>query len=265
MSPVSSLLIAQITDIHLFARTEGNLLGLQTSESFQAILEQVNTLERRPDLLLLTGDLSQDGTVMSYKLLETMLQPLGIPVYCIPGNHDCPTTMQKLLTRSPFRPEKSFQVGGWQLLLLNSSVPGCVHGYISPESLDWLDQELCRLPDTPALIAFHHPPFQVGSAWMDEIGLRNAQELFDVCDRHPQVKLALFGHIHQEFYQGRHGIAYLGAPSTCIQFKPNTPDFTLDEQPPGFRLITLYPNGAWETQVERIAYSCELDLAAAGY
>lgn len=265
MSPASSLLIAQITDIHLFAKAETSLLGLRTSESFQAVLEQVGNLERRPDLLMLTGDLSQDGTIKSYQLLETMLQPLDIPICCVPGNHDCPTTMKKLLMQPPFLAEKSLRLGGWQLIVLDSCLPGCVHGYITPESLNWLDHELLRSPDIPTLIAFHHPPFQVGSTWMNDIGLHNAKELFDVCDRHPQVKLALFGHIHQEFSHYRNGVSYLGAPSTCIQFKPNTPDFTLDEQPPGFRLVTLYPNGAWETQVERISYSCKLDLAAAGY
>ncbi len=265
MSPSSSLLIAQLTDIHLFARFEGSLLGLQTSESFQAVLEQVSTLERHPDLLLLTGDLSQDGTVASYNILERMLQPLGIPVCYVPGNHDCPTTMQKLLARSPFLPEKSLRLGGWQLILLDSSVPESVHGQFTPEHLEWLEQELQRSPDTPTLIAFHHPPFEIGSRWMDEIGLKNTEDLLAVCDRHPQIKLALFGHIHQEFGHSRKGVTYLGTPSTCIQFKPNTPDFSLDEQPPGFRLVTLYPNGTWDTQIQRIAYSCELDLAAAGY
>lgn len=265
MSLFSSLLIAQITDIHLFANAEGNLLGLQTSESFRAVLEHISALQRRPDLLMLTGDVSQDGTVASYNILESLLRPLNIPTYWVPGNHDCPTTMQRLLGRSPFLAEKALQFGGWQLLLLDSCLPGCVHGYLAPESLDWLDQKLGQSPDIPALIAFHHPPFAIGSNWMDEIRLKNAQELFEICDRHPQIKLALFGHIHQEFSHERNGVTYLGTPSTCIQFKPNTPKFTVDERSPGFRLVSLYPDGTWATQVERIAYSCQLDLAAVGY
>jgi Icc protein len=265
MSPDSSLLIAQITDTHLFASAETSLLGLQTSESFQAVLEQVMTLERRPDLFILTGDLSQDRTTESYKQLAMLLQPLGIPVCCIPGNHDCPTTMQALLTGAPFVPEKSLRLGGWQLILLDSSVPECVHGALSPENLDWLEQELSQVPDIPTLIALHHPPLQIGCQWMDRIGLTNAQDFLEVCDRHPQIKLILFGHIHQEFSHDRNGVTHLGTPSTCVQFKPNTPDFTLDEQPPGYRLVILYPNGDWETQIQRIAYSCDLDLTAAGY
>lgn len=265
MSSSSSLLIAQITDTHLFAKAESCLLGLRTNESFQAVLEQISTLRRRPDLLMLTGDVSQDETTESYKNLERMLRPLNIPICWVPGNHDCSTTMQKLLVRSPFLPEKSLQMGGWQLILLNSALPGCVHGYFSPESLNWLDQELRQASNTPTLIAFHHPPFEIGAQWMDEIRLKNTQSFLEVCDRHPQIQLVLFGHIHQEFRYDRNGIAYLGTPSTCIQFKPKTPTFTLDEKAPGFRLVTLYSDGTWKTQIERIAYSCELDRTAVGY
>jgi Icc protein len=100
---------------------------------------------------------------------------------------------------------------------------------------------------------------------MDEIGLQNPSDLLEVCDRHPQIKLVLFGHIHQEFSHTRNGITYLGTPSTCIQFKPHTTKFTLDEKAPGFRLITLRPDGTWETQIDRIAYSCTLERTAAGY
>ncbi|EKQ69955.1 putative phosphohydrolase [Leptolyngbyaceae cyanobacterium JSC-12] len=261
----SSLLVAQITDIHLFAESDKYLLGLKTQESFQAVLHQLKNLERQPDLLLLTGDLSQDGSAESYEALHTMLQPLGIPVYWVPGNHDKPSVMAKVLTRSPISNQKSFRAGGWRFLLLDSCVPGCVHGALSPEGLTWLEAELSQYPNEPTLIAFHHPPFLVGSDWMDDIGLLNADALFAVCDRHPQIKLVLFGHIHQEFYQQRNGVNYLGTPSTCIQFKPNSPKFSLDEEQPGLRLITLFPDGTWQSVVQRTTYVCELDLTAVGY
>ncbi|MDX2232697.1 MAG: 3',5'-cyclic-AMP phosphodiesterase [Leptolyngbyaceae cyanobacterium bins.349] len=261
----SSILVAQITDTHLFAHTEQRLLGLPTQESLQAVLQQVKSLNSQPDLLLLTGDLSQDGSAQSYERLQQMICPLGIPAYWLPGNHDNPTMMAQVLTRSPMSPKKSLHVGGWHILLLDSSVPGCVHGELTQASLNWLDYELSQTQDEPALITFHHPPFQVGSDWMDGIGLRNAKALFTVCDRHPRVRLVLFGHIHQEFTQHRHGVAYLGTPSTCIQFKPNSTNFALDEEQPGLRLTRLFPDGTWDSSIQRIVYTAQPDLAAAGY
>lgn len=261
----SSLLVAQITDTHLFATSEQRLLGLQTQESLQVVLQQVKTLPQRPDLLLLTGDLSQDGSPASYELLQQMIGALGIPTYWLPGNHDDPAMMKRILTRSPISPQKSFHTGGWHFLLLDTSVPGCVHGHLAQTELDWLDQELGQSQDEPALIAFHHPPFLIGSDWMNDIGLHNAEELFAVCDRHPRIKLVLFGHIHQEFSRDRHGVHYLGTPSTCIQFKPNSANFALDEVQPGLRLTRLFLDGTWQSAIQRTVYTAELDLAAAGY
>lgn len=263
--PESSLLVAQITDTHLFAASDQRLLGLSTEESLQSVLHQIKTLDTRPDVLLLTGDLSQDGSPASYERLQQLIRPLGIPTYWVPGNHDVPRMMDTILTRSPFSSQKSFHLGGWHFLLLDTSLAGCVHGYLAPASLTWLESELSQFPDEPALLAFHHPPFKIGCDWMHGIGLHNADDLFAVCDRHPRVKLGLFGHIHQEFGHQRHGVQYLGTPSTCIQFKPNTTNFTLDEHPPGLRLLRLFPDGTWTSEVRRVVYAAQPDLAAIGY
>jgi Icc protein len=95
--------------------------------------------------------------------------------------------------------------------------------------------------------------------------LQNSEDLFAVLDRHPQVKLVIFGHIHQNFQQQRQDVEYLGTPSTCVQFEPQSSNFSLDNMQPGFRLLDLYPDGTWKTQVERVVYGHQLDLAATGY
>ncbi|KAM3103060.1 3',5'-cyclic-AMP phosphodiesterase [Phormidesmis sp. 146-12] len=259
------LLIAQVTDIHLFAETDRTLLGLPTTDSFEFLIEQLYRLNPQPDLLLLTGDLSQDGTSDSYDRLQSLLSPLGIPVYWLPGNHDLPDVMARSLTHPLFLPDKSFQPNGWQVVLLNSAVPGCVHGQLCADELAWLDQELQQNSECPAIVALHHPPLLTHSDWLDTSVLQNPDALFAVLDRHPQVKIVLFGHIHQEFQYQRKQVTYLGTPSTCIQFEPKSSKFALDHQKPGFRLLTLESSGRWHTQVKRIAYSHQLDMVAAGY
>ncbi|QZZ23504.1 3',5'-cyclic-AMP phosphodiesterase [Leptothermofonsia sichuanensis E412] len=265
MKLLSPLRVVQITDIHLFADTSQRLLGLLTLDSFQAALRQIMALEPRPDLFLLTGDLSQDGKPESYEMLRNLLTPLGIPTYWLPGNHDALASMEQILSNEVISPQKSFAVGGWHFLLLNSQVPGCVHGYLGVETLTWLDEQLQLIGDRPTLVGFHHPPFKVGSDWLDGSTLKNPSALFSVLDRHPQVKLVLFGHIHQEFSSQRRGVFYLGAPSTCIQFEPESEEFALGDEYPGFRLLYLYPDGNWLTTVERVNYSHQPDLAATGY
>ena len=261
----SPLIIAQVTDIHLFRDGNQKLLGLPTIKSFQAVIERLQTLQPQPDLLLLTGDLSQDGTLESYEQVQNLLSPLDMPTYWLPGNHDRLSTMQQVLNRAPVSLQKAFEKGGWHFLLINSSVPGYVHGYLSLETLDWLNFRLKLVGNQPTLVALHHPPFTVNSDWLDTSILQNSEQLFAVLDRHPQVKLVLFGHIHQEFTRQRHGVDYLGTPSTCIQFEPQSSNFSLDNEAPGFRLLNLYSDGSWETWIDRVAYARQLDMAATGY
>lgn len=265
MTHASSLLIAQITDIHLFANTSKELLGLPTAKSFQAVRDQLQNLFPQPDILLLTGDLSQDGKPETYEYLQDLLKPLRIPTYWLPGNHDQPLIMEQILNQAPISSQKSFQAGGWQFLLLNSAVTGCVYGQLSAESLHWLDFQLKLAQERPTLIGLHHPPFLVNSDWLDGSVLQNSEQLFEVLDSHPQVRLVVFGHIHQEFKRSRCGVCYLGCPSTSIQFLPESKTFLLEKTDLGFRLINLFPDGTFETQVKRVAYSYQLDTAAIGY
>lgn len=82
------IVVAQITDLHLLADRASELMGYCTysmlSDTVDAILEHDN----RPDVCLLTGDISQDESVESYELARFELERLGIPVFWMPGNHD---------------------------------------------------------------------------------------------------------------------------------------------------------------------------------
>jgi Icc protein len=194
-----------------------------------------------------------------------MLLPLGLSAYWLPGNHDRLPEMEQSLTGSMMASQKTFRAGNWHFLLLNSQVPGCVHGYLSPATLEWLERQLSSIGEAPTLVSLHHPPFVVGSDWLDGSTLQNPDALFAVLDRYPQVKLVLFGHIHQEYSRFRHGVQYLGAPSTCIQFEPHSAAFALDEAQPGLRILDLYPDGRWCTTVERSSHVYKPDLTVMGY
>lgn len=265
LSHTLPLQLVQLSDLHLFAQAESDLLGLRTLDSFEAILSDLGQQHPRPDLLLLTGDLSQDETPAAYARIGNLLRPLNTPTYWLPGNHDHLPTMQQALSTPPLYPDKSIHCGAWRLLLLNSSVPGQVHGHLSATSLAWLEQELQVAAPHPTLIALHHPPFLVNSTWLDKSGLQNSEALFAILDRYNHIKLVLFGHIHQEFHRQRQGVHYLSTPSTCIQFAPQSSGFALDEINPGYRCLTLNPDGSFATQVRRIQMQQQLNLAAQGY
>lgn len=239
----------QITDTHLFDRADGTLRGLNTADTLAAVVAAVRAREPHIDGILATGDLSHDGGTPSYRRLIGLLAPLNAPVYCIPGNHDALSVFGCVLKGSRVQSGGRLLAENWQLIFLDSSVPGAVHGHLRPAELARLDAALSEHPDRHALICLHHQPVPVASAWMDRIMLDNPEAFFAVIDKHPNVRGILWGHVHQPFDTLRNGVRLLASPSTCIQFKPGCEDFTLDEPWPGYRWLDLREDGGIDTSV----------------
>lgn len=266
----SFISIAQLTDIHLFEDIGQSLVGIQTEESFQEVLVQIERTLPQLDLLLLTGDLTQDGSFASYERLRISLDSFDIPAYCLAGNHDDLQLMQDVLPSKSVFLSRSIDIGNWRVLLLSSVVVGAVHGHLSGSELSHLENTLNAYPDRPTLISFHHPAIPLGSKWIDDICLENQDEFWEICDRHPQIEVVLNGHAHQAFDQihetPHNSVRCLVTPSTCVQFEPQNNKFQIDSQPPGFRHLSLYADGHLETEVHRLKVgSFHPDLASVGY
>ena len=72
-------------------RPEGVLLYGGIVDSNQALvtaIDHVLAMGRRPDLVVLTGDLVDEGRPEEYAMLRKILVALPIPYLVIPGNHD---------------------------------------------------------------------------------------------------------------------------------------------------------------------------------
>ena len=257
--------VVQITDPHLFANPDGKLLGLTTRQSFEAVLALALGEGAPADALVMTGDLVHDETAEGYGYLHGILQATGLPCYCIPGNHDRPDLMEQCLGAAAVGRVASRQLGPWNLLFLDSTRPGQEGGLLGRDQLDQLDGLLAGNP-APSLVFLHQHPISIRSAWMDTMDVENGAELVAVCDRHPNVRALVFGHIHQEFVAERGDYRILGAPSTCVQFLPRSEDFAVDTRTPGYRELLLYPDGRLETSVRRLsAYPEPLNTTAEGY
>lgn len=248
---MTPLRIAQVTDTHLYADPDRCRKGVNTTTTGQQVFEQLQG--DRPDFLLLTGDLSQDESWESYERLRGWITDFGVPAAWVPGNHDEPDRLAQVCSAAPFQTDRHLQLGGWSLLLLDSQLRGEVHGEVAADQLDWLAQELAQTGDRPVLIGLHHPPLPTGTPWLDTINVRNWPEVQECLRTCPNVKLVVFGHIHQDFLAEDAGITYLGTPSTNVQFAVGTPDFAIDAQPPGWRWLELWPDGRWQTRVERLS------------
>lgn len=247
--PQGTLRVLQLSDPHLFADPEGRLLGLKTLETLNQVLAQAKKELPPMDLALVTGDLVHDSSPEGYALLQERLTTLGIPTYCIPGNHDDPALLKTSLDGNPVSTASHVQQDNWLIVLLNSKKPGEEKGLLDAGELDKLTSILGDNPDKHTLICLHHNPVPVGSKWLDTMQLENADDFFHIVDRHPQVRGIAWGHVHQAFESERNGVRLIATPSTCFQFTPQTTEFALDEKPPACRWLALLPNGEIKTDV----------------
>jgi len=223
--------------------------GVNTRKSLKAVIKRITDGVRTPDGVLATGDLVQDETRGGYLRFVKMLKPLDVPVYCIPGNHDEPVVMQEVLGKPPFQFCGTADFGNWRIYMMNSHAYNDDGGQLRPEDLEALDQDLDIHSDKFAMVCLHHHPIDMGSRWLDGVGLRKSRELLEIVFRHQNVKAVVWGHVHQASDHTRDGVRLLSTPSTCSQFLPLSDDFALDTRPPGYRWLDLYDDGSIDTDV----------------
>lgn len=242
--------IIQITDTHILSDPDEAFDGIDTAQTLSAVLAHIRANEQ-PDLMLLTGDLVHEPDQASYRRLHNLLDPVPAPVYAIPGNHDDPALMQSALDQ-PVRHDRDIDVSNWRILLLSSWLEGKHAGILPATELHWFEARLNEQPDTPTLVALHHPPVSIGSPWLDAMGLQNPDDFFAILDRQPQVAGVIWGHIHQVFESERNGVKLLSCPSTCVQFRPGSKEYAKDELGPGYRRLILHENGTIDSEVIRV-------------
>jgi Icc protein len=244
--------LLQITDMHIRSSPEETLLGVNTAHYFQAVLELAFAGKQRFDAILVTGDLAQDPCPASYQYILETLEAYHIPCICLPGNHDDYQLMQKILNTGQVNCRKQTLLNNWQIICLNSRIPGAPGGYVSKSELLFLETCLKGQSERHTLIAVHHHCITSKSPWMDTMMIENGAELLALVNQYPQVKAITFGHIHQALDIKTESLRVLGAPSTCFQFKPETEVFSLDDAAPGCRTLQLYPDGRIESDVIRL-------------
>ena len=240
--------IIQLTDSHISADKNELFAGVDTTDTLSAVIAAVNRHENI-DVVLMTGDLVHTPSVGGYEKLAELLTRLEPPVFCLPGNHDDPLLMRRLLNTGNISTANFLTSGPWTIILLNTHQPGKEGGYLSEAELSRLDEALERSADKHALICLHHHPVSIHSPWMDAMRLKNSEAFFQTLDRHVNVKGVIWGHIHQEFTATRNNILLLGSPSTCIQFAPRSEEFQFDASPPAYRTLSLNKNGKIQTRI----------------
>ncbi|HMN70514.1 MAG TPA: phosphodiesterase [Rhodoblastus sp.] len=258
------MLIAQITDLHLRPRGLAAYRVSETNMFAERAFDALAALRPAPDVVLITGDLTDCGLSEEYEMLTGLLTRLPMPVFAVPGNHDRRETMRKVV--GPRMPQLSdpdfihYVIDDYPLRLigLDTIIPGRSAGALCARRLDFLERSLKAAPDRPTLIFMHHPPFATGVDHMDAIRLLDgAEEFSEILTRHPQVRNVLCGHVHRKIVtRVGHAICSI-APSVghqvAFDFRNGAPGGLIFE-PPAFDLHWLGQDGvvvSHTTYVER--------------
>lgn len=214
----SAFLLIQFTDPHIGA----TWAEVDPVARLAAAIETVRRVGDHPDAVLVSGDLTDDAAEDGYRRVSELLEPLGSPVYVLPGNHDDRDGLRRSfdLTGEAGSPvQYAVDLGPLRLVVLDSIRPGEDRGELDAHRLAWLDAELAAAPDQVTVLAMHHPPLSTGSPAWDRVGLpaEDRRALGEVLQRHPQVRRVVAGHMHRTIVDELAGRVVMAAPSTFVQ------------------------------------------------
>lgn len=240
------MLIAQITDLHLDPQ-KGPSCG--NTHRLRQVIADINQMKRRPDMVVMTGDLAEQGKGETYKVLKAEISNLKMPTYFAMGNHDDRTAFAACFSNANFNEGfLQYVINGEALrvIVIDTSEPGLHGGAFCQSRANWLATELAKAPGTPTIIAMHHPPTDSGIPWLTTPdNAAWAQRFKAVINPHKNVVHIICGHIHRNIFMRFAGSTLSVASAVALQAKLelaaidiNKPDgrVLLEEANPGYAL-----------------------------
>jgi 3',5'-cyclic-AMP phosphodiesterase len=231
---------AHISDLHVLAEPVLQY-GVDTAALLQTAVDALNRL--RPDVVVASGDLVSDASEASYRRLRDLLRPLASPIHFLMGNHDDRSAFRRVFRPGEPADERpvveAFSAGGLRFVLLDSSLPGKEEGRLGPAQLAWLRGEMAADSDERVWVFLHHQPLPIRIAWLDRIGLLDADEFLAAVADHARLAGICYGHVHQPRSWRYDGALYLGAPALSFQFSTVSQSMAIGREEPAFRLIEV--------------------------
>lgn len=225
----STITVAQITDSHL--KREPSAGDHSPDEMLRRAVKLV--AQAQPDVLLLTGDIADDGSTEAIERVAQAVKVLGVPVLATSGNHDDPAVVTAVLGVAD-----EMSIGGWRLLLADTSIPKAEWGRVDvPDLLRRLGPDI----GVPTLLALHHPPISTSThPWMR---LEGGSELATALAARGDVRVVLSGHLHEAFNVVFGGVSYIGCSSSLYSIKHRNNEFILDNGHVGALVLSLSDDG----------------------
>lgn len=260
--------IIVFTDLHIIPEGQ-SIIGLDPYERLLKGVEHAMARHPDADRVVCTGDLTNRGDAESYARLHEILSRCPMPVRLMVGNHDeregfVESNPDTLLDENGFV-QSAEDLGGWRLIYLDTLngppyiFPETYSGYLCELRLAWLDRQLAEAAEKPVALFMHHPPHDVGFQGMDEIKLKNGAALYDLIERHGNVRHIIAGHVHRTISGAHRGVPFSIFKSPVHQQPMDliSKDLSLSVDEPGaYGILLTTPDGI-------IAHTEDYELATA--
>jgi 3',5'-cyclic AMP phosphodiesterase CpdA len=239
--------IIHISDFHLPGSARQKVEGVYPHRHLQAAVEEIRRQKPQPDLVVLGGDLLNNGKQGKYQDIRELFASLNVPVHAVLGNHDELESFQKTFAehlRSGGSGYYSFDQEDQHIILLRSAGTGRGHGEMDEEQLLWLNEDMRQNQKKSTLIFMHHPPVDIGIPWLDKIRLINADEFWRILPPHAQnIRGVFVAHLHIQMSCLSHSVLVASPPAVCFQFRAHSEAAKAEQSDelPGFNLIDISP------------------------
>ncbi|PRZ40538.1 3',5'-cyclic AMP phosphodiesterase CpdA [Antricoccus suffuscus] len=222
------LRILHISDTHLFGDSTLHYGRVDTTGALHRVLKHAADLGPL-DLVIVSGDCSDDGTPASYRILAEAVGEYaashGAQAIYAMGNHDARAGFRAVLgdghraaavydgVEGPI--DGISDVDGVRVITLDSSVPGGkAYGELRDAQITWLTAQLSTPAPRGSIVVLHHPPVPACTPLLRTMELFNPDLLADALDG-TDVQLILAGHFHHQFAGSLRGTPVLVAPGVA--------------------------------------------------
>jgi 3',5'-cyclic AMP phosphodiesterase CpdA len=208
----------QISDSHIGFSKEANPMPDAT---LRDALTRITTLDGKPAFMLHTGDVTHLSKPSEFDAADQIMKTAGLETFYVPGEHDTINDEGKAFFERFGRNKKtdgwySFDQGGVHFVglinVINLKAGGL--GYLGPEQLEWLEDDLKgRSASTPIIVFAHMPLWSLYPNW--GWGTDDAAQALAYLKRFGSVTV-LNGHIHQVMQKVEGNVSFQTAMSTAF-------------------------------------------------
>ncbi len=195
----TNLKLAHITDLHV-SDTE-----VENNVRIAKVVQELNL--HAPDIVLISGDLTNGASFSQYRLLRKLLLSLDAPIITAPGNHDHNSISNYYKYVNPVL-DYSFDIGQYHFVSIDSGpdVSGSLGATgLTSSQISFISSDLSSNAGKTFFILMHHPVYYDSQSTITQ----NKQAFVDICVNN-SVKMIFGGHVHGQSVYDSGGHAKTG-------------------------------------------------------